>query len=77
MNNQLLLKIPIETIKELRTEIHDDIDDSKRKKLDQIIKDLECCNAKELSKDQILKLFGKAINLIPALTKILMFWDKL
>jgi len=77
MNNQLLLKISIEIIKELRTEIHDDIDDSNRKKLDQIIKDLEFCNVKELSKDQILKLFGKAITLIPALTKIIMFWGKL
>ena len=41
-NNQKLLKNSIETIKKLRAELHNDIDSSKRKELDQIIKDLEC-----------------------------------
>lgn len=74
MKNLQLLKTSIESLKGFRAELHDDIDSSKRKKLDQIIKDLECCKGQQISPNQILKLFGKALALLPALERI---WDEL
>ena len=58
-------------MKQLRDELLDDIDSSKRKKLDQIIKDLESCEKCHISPNQILDLLGKALTLVPLLEKIL------
>lgn len=66
-----LLKSSIESIKQLRYELHDDIDSSKRKKLDKIIKDLESCEKRQISPNQILDLLGKALALLPLLERIL------
>lgn len=66
-----LLKDSIESIKQLRDELHDDIDSSKRKKLDQIIKDLESCEKRQISPNQILDLLGKALALLPLLERVL------
>jgi hypothetical protein len=73
VNNQQLLKSSIETIKQLREELHDDIDSSRREKLDQVIEDLERCDAQKITAVQILDLFGKAINALPCIEKILEF----
>jgi hypothetical protein len=73
MKNLQLLKISIESIKALQLEIHDDIDDSKRKKLDQIVKDLEHCEDQNISANRILELLGKAIDILPAIAKFLTY----
>lgn len=73
MINQNLLKDSIETIKKLRAELHNDIDDSKREELDQIIKDLESYDNRQILVNQILILFGKALALLPMIEKI---WDE-
>lgn len=69
-NNQKLLKTSIESIKKLREELHNDIDSSKRKELDQIIKDLEYYEGPQISPNQILVLIGKALAILPVLEKI-------
>jgi hypothetical protein len=66
-----LLKDSIESVKQLRDELHDDIDSSKRKKLDRIIEDLESCEKRNISPNQILDLIGKALALLPLLEKVL------
>ncbi|MCX7068458.1 MAG: hypothetical protein NTW85_12290 [Methylococcales bacterium] len=73
MKNQKLLKDSIETIKKLRAELHNDIDSSKREELDQIIKDLESYENRQILVNQILSLFGKALALIPILERV---WDE-
>jgi len=73
MKNLQLLKISIESIKKLRAELHNDIDSSKRKELDQIINDLECYEGQQISPNQILSLIGKALAILPVLEKI---WDE-
>jgi hypothetical protein len=72
-HNQKLLKTSIESIKKLRAELHNDIDSSKRKELEQIIKDLECYKGQHISPNQILGLIGKALAILPVLEKI---WDE-
>lgn len=71
MRNQQLLKNSIEIIKQVREELRNDIDSSKREKLDQVIEDLERCNAQKITTDQILILFGKAIKVVPYIEKML------
>ena len=71
MNNQQLLKNSIEIIKKLREELHDDIDSSKREKLDQVIEDLKNCDAQKITAVQIFDLLGKAVNVIPYIAQIL------
>ena len=73
MNNQKLLKDSIETIKKLRTELHNDIGSSKREELDQIIKDLEGYEEQQISHNKMLSLLGKALALIPILERV---WDE-
>lgn len=77
MNNQKLLKDSIENIKQLRDELHNDIDSSKRNKLDKIIHDLGCYENQQITAKQILALLGEAVSLLPAIATIIEFWDKL
>jgi len=76
MKNLQLLKTSIESLKGLRAELHDDIGSSKRKKLDQIIKNLECCEDQQISPKQILILLGKALALLPTVERILDEFNK-
>jgi len=76
MTNQKLLKDSIETIKKLRTELHNDIDSSKREELDQIIKDLESYKNRQVLANQIINLFGRALAIIPILEKVLDEFNK-
>lgn len=71
MNNQQLLKNSIEIIKQLRDELHDDIDSSKREKLDQVIEDLERCDVQKVTPDQILVFLGKVVEKLPYIEKML------
>ncbi|AEG01598.1 hypothetical protein [Methylomonas methanica] len=70
MKKVQLLKTSIESLKGFRTELHDDMDNSKRKQLDQIIYDLECCQGTQISLNNVLILLGKGLALLPALEKI-------
>lgn len=69
--NPQLLKSSIENIKQLREELHNDIDSSKRNKLDQIIKDLESYEGQKVSVNQILSLFGKALAIFSVIERVL------
>lgn len=71
MTNRSLLKNSIETLKGLRVELHDKIDSGIRKKLNQIIQDLESCDEHRISPQQILDLFGKGLALIPLIEKLM------
>lgn len=71
MNNQQLLKNSIEIIKQLREELHDDIDSSRREKLDQVIEYLTHCDAQKITAVQIFDLLGKAVDVIPYIAQIL------
>lgn len=68
MNNHQHLKASIDSLKEFRKELHDKLDSSDRAKLDQIIEDLEC--NKSMPPDQILRLIGRALKLLPYIAKI-------
>lgn len=69
--NQQLLKSSIETIKQFREELHNDIDSSKREKLDQVIADLERCEAQKVTTAQILIFLGKVVEILPSIEKML------
>ncbi|WP_100913766.1 hypothetical protein [Pseudoalteromonas spongiae] len=70
MSNHNLLKDSVELLKKIRLELHDDIDSSKRSKLDKAIEELENNRAK-LTNSDILGVIGKFVIFIPAIERIL------
>ena len=70
MKNNTLLNNSIEVLKKIRLELHDDIDSSKRRQLDEAIRNLED-NGSELTKSQVLNVLGKVVNFLPTILKIL------
>jgi len=70
MSNHKILKDSIDLLKLIRDELHDDIDNSKRSKLDEAIKELEN-NGDKLRPSHILNVIGKGVTLIPAIERIL------
>lgn len=70
MTNQKLLKASIESLKGFRTELHNDIDNSKRIELEEIIRNLECCEGQQISPNQMLHFLGKALAILPILERI-------
>lgn len=74
-NNINTLKSSIEALKQLRLEIHDDVDESVLLELDKIIDDLESCKH-SLSNAEILKILGRYIGYLSAVKKLLeVFYD--
>ncbi len=70
MINNELLKISIESLKLIQSELHDDIDSSKRIELSKVIESLESCNS-NITPNQLLIIFGKVVSWIPAVERLL------
>ena len=70
MSNHNLLKDSVGLLKKIQQELHDDIDSSKRRELDKVIKELEI-NGNRLSRPDILKEIGKVLIWIPAIERII------
>ncbi len=70
MHKHKLLKNSIELLKCIQIELHDDIDSSKRNKLNRTIKELESCKEK-ITPNQMLEILGKVIAFIPAIERII------
>ncbi|EKO3674030.1 hypothetical protein M3923_002719 [Vibrio metschnikovii] len=69
-SNPRLLKNSIESLKMIQSEMHDDMDSSKRAELDKVISDLEKCGT-EKSPTQLLEILGKCLALVPAVERLL------
>ncbi len=75
-NSHRLLEKSIESLKMIRSEMHDDMDSSEQAKLDKVIADLEEYGA-EMSPNQLLNVLGKCLLLVPAVEKLLTALSKL
>lgn len=62
-----LLEDSVQLLKKLRAEMHDKMDNSQLQNLDLVIMQLE----KAKSQTQILDLLGKALNVLPSISKII------
>lgn len=68
-HNPSLLKNSIESLKMIRSEMHDVMDSGKRAELDKVIADLEK-HGKEKTPRQLLEALGKCLALVPAVEKL-------
>lgn len=68
--NKILLKNTIDTLKQLKMEMHDDMDSSTQAKLDQVIQDLEQHN--DLTKSKLLQILGEVLAWLPVVRCIIM-----
>jgi hypothetical protein len=69
MKNRKLLKDSIECLKNIRDELHDDIDSSTRNKLEKAIQNIESCT-EGMTSNQLLIELGKALSYVPAIERI-------
>ncbi|MFZ7109324.1 hypothetical protein [Avibacterium avium] len=70
----LLLEESIKVLKQLQMEQHDVMDDSQRQKLNSVIQELE--KAQLRSSDQILDLISKALDILPWLAKLFLYFTE-
>lgn len=59
---KILLKNTIDTLKQLKMEMHDGMDSSTQAKLDQVIQDLEQHN--DLTKSKLLQILGEIFGVV-------------
>lgn len=71
---KILLKNTIDTLKQLKMEMHDDMDSSAQVKLDQVIRDLEQRN--DLTKSKLLQILGEILGWLPVIRSIMELLDK-
>lgn len=71
---KILLKNTIDTLKQLKMEMHDDMDSSTQAKLDQVIQDLEQHN--DLTKSKLLQILGEILEWLPVIRSIMQLLDK-
>ena len=71
---KILLKNTIDTLKQLKMEMHDVMDSSTQAKLDQVIKDLEQHN--DLTKSKLLQILGEILEWLPVIRGIMQLLDK-
>ena len=71
---KILLKNTIYTLKQLKMEMHDDMDSSTQAKLDQVIQDLEQHN--DLTKSKLLQILGEILEWLPVIRGIMQLLDK-
>lgn len=71
---KILLKNTIYTLKQLKMEMHDDMDSSTQAKLDQVIQDLEQHN--DLTKSKLLQILGEILEWLPVIRSIMQLLDK-
>ncbi|EMF0915973.1 MULTISPECIES: hypothetical protein [Morganellaceae] len=78
MSNKNLLKESIEVLKLLSIEMHDEMDNSKLDELKKVIKALEEHEEdQKITRKDLLEVFSKVIESIPAVASILNFLFKL
>ncbi|CAM3761963.1 hypothetical protein ACLS0F_03165 [Avibacterium endocarditidis] len=70
----LLLEESIKVLRQLQMEQHDVMDDSQRQKLNSVIQELE--KAQLRSSDQILDLISKALDILPWLAKLFLYFTE-
>ena len=70
---KILLKNTIYTLKQLKMEMHDDMDSSTQAKLDQVIQDLEQHN--DLTKSKLLQILGEILEWLPVIRSIMQLLD--
>ena len=73
---KILLKNTIDTLKQLKMEMHDDMDSSTQAKLDQIIQDLEQHHHNALTKSKLLQILGEILECLPVIRSIMQLLDK-
>ncbi|KPN71927.1 hypothetical protein [Neisseria sp. 83E34] len=71
---KILLKNTIDTLKQLKMEMHDDMDSSTQAKLDQVIQDLE--QHDDLTKSKLLQILGAVLECLPVIRGIMQLLDK-
>lgn len=71
---KILLKNTIDTLKQLKMEMHDVMDSSTQVKLDQVIQDLEQHN--DLTKSKLLQILGEILEWLPVIRGIMQLLDK-
>ncbi|MFC3873009.1 hypothetical protein [Neisseria musculi] len=71
---KILLKNTIDTLKQLKMEMHDDMDSSTQAKLDQVIQDLE--QHDDLTKSKLLQILGEVLDWLPVIRSIMQLLDK-
>ena len=67
-----LLKNSIDTLKQLKMEMHDVMDSSTQAKLEQVIQDLE--RHDDLTKSELLQILGAVLHWLPIIKEM---FDKL
>nr|WP_314383123.1 hypothetical protein [uncultured Cardiobacterium sp.] len=67
-----LLKNSIDTLKQLKMEMHDVMDSSTKAKLEQVIQDLE--RHDDLTKSELLQILGAVLHWLPLIKEM---FDKL
>lgn len=65
----ILLKDSIDTLKQLKMEMHNVMDSSTQAKLEQVIQDLE--QHDNLTKLELLQILGKVLDWLPIVSKLL------
>lgn len=71
---KILLKNTIDTLKQLKMEMHDDMDSSTQAKLDQVIQDLE--QHDDLTKSKLLQILGAVLECLPVIRGMMQLLDK-
>ena len=69
---KILLKNTIDTLKQLKMEMHDVMDSSTKAKLEQVIQDLE--RHDDLTKSELLQILGAVLHWLPLIKEM---FDKL
>ena len=72
--NKKSLEESIKVLKQLQMEQHDVMDNSQRQRLDSVIQELQ--KAQLSSNDQILDLIGKALDVLPWLAKLFLYFTE-
>lgn len=75
IKDQIILKNSIKTLKMFLVEMHDAIDSSKRKELEEVIKQLENYQ-KDYTPAQLMDILSKWVGLIPVVIQIIEFLSK-
>ena len=75
IKDQIILKNSIKTLKMFLVEMHDAIESSKRKELEEVIKQLENYQ-KDYTPAQLMDILSKWVGLIPVVIQVIEFLSK-
>ncbi|OCG06017.1 hypothetical protein [Gilliamella apis] len=75
IKDQIILKNSIKTLKMFLVEMHDAIDSSKRKELEEVIKQLENYQ-EDYTPAQLMDILSKWVGLIPVVIQMIEFLSK-